>query len=168
MYPIKLHHKTLIHATITPQHMGAINPQRVAAKVSQTIREGKLVDLEDIIVSCGYSATTAKRSGMVTNTKAYKQAMAIEHRPLLEGIQAEINRIKLAISKKDLSQEDTRTLVYAMDIMTKNFQLLSGGATERQVFVLPSQVIGRNSIAITEDTKPVEQLPTPNDGSTKP
>ena len=132
--------------------MGAINPQKVALKVSETIRKGKLVNLEDIILETGYSKTTARKPKLVTNTKAYKATMAIEQAPLIEGIQAEINRVKLAMSKKDLSTQDYRTLTYAMDILTKNYQLLSGGATERQVFVLPSQVIERNSITIDNNT----------------
>lgn len=91
--------------------------------------------------------------------------MAIEQKPLLEGLQAEINRAKLALSRKDLSQEDARTLGYLMDIMIKNYQLLSGGATERQVFVLPSQVMGRN--AITESPQNDQKL-LPDNGSTEP
>ena len=133
--------------------MGAINPQRVAKKVSQTIQRGELVDLEDIIASVGYAASTAKRSGMVTNTKAYKATMAIMEKPLLEGIQAEINRLKLAMSKKDLMQEDYRTLAYGMDIQVKNYQLLSGGATERQVFVLPAEIMTKNAIEPSVEKK---------------
>lgn len=142
--------------------MGSINAQRVATKVSETIQMGKLVDLEDIIVSCGYSRATAKKPSLVTNTKAYQKILEIERKPLLDGLQAEINRVKLAISRKDLNQEDARTLGYLMDVYIKNYQLLSGGATERQVFVLPSEVIGRNKI----DTDEQKQLP--ENGSTEP
>ena len=141
--------------------MGSINAQRVALKVSETIRKGQLVDLEDIIISQGYSRSTAKSPALVLNTKAYKLAMEIERKPLLEGLQSEINRIKLAISRKDLSQEDFRTLAYGMDILIKNYQLLSGGATERQVFVLPSELIKRNDIVVKDN----KELPS---GSTEP
>lgn len=126
--------------------MGSINAQRVAMKVSETVKRGELVDLEDLIISCGYSKTTAKAPKRVTDTIAYRKAMAIEQKPLLEGLQSEINRVKLALSQKDLSKEDVRSLVYMMDIYTKNYQLLSGGATERQVFVLPSEVMAKNNI----------------------
>lgn len=127
--------------------MGSINAARVANKVSDTIAVGKLVDLEDIIISCGYSKATAKSPSLVTNTKAYKQVMEIRRRPLLEGLHEEINRMKLALSHKDMANEDARTIIYAIDILTKNYQLLSGGATERQVFVLPSEVLQRNAIS---------------------
>lgn len=144
--------------------MGSINATRVAMKVSETIKMGQLVDLEDIIISCGYSALTAKNPKMVLNTKAYKMAMEIERRPLLEGLQSEINRTKLALSRKDLAQEDARTLAYVIDILTKNYQLLSGGATERQVFILPSEVISKNAITVNAD----DQNKLTENGSTEP
>jgi hypothetical protein len=143
-------------------NMGSINAQRVAMKLSETVKAGKLVDLEDIIISCGYSATTAKRPKQVTETKAFKKTMEIQSKPLLEGLQSEINRMKLALSRKDLSQEDARTIIYGIDILVKNYQLLSGGATERQVFVLPSEVIKRNEIETSEDKQML------NNGSTEP
>ena len=133
--------------------MGAINPQKVALKVCETIAKNKLVDLEDIIISEGYAKSTAHNSYLVTRTKAYKATMAIQSQPLLEKLQGEINRAKLALSKIDLSTQSYRELVYGLDILIKNYQLLSGGATERQVFVLPSQVIDKNNIVIDNDSK---------------
>lgn len=137
--------------------MGSINATRLAGKVVEKIRKGELVNLEDLIVEVGYSKATAKHPTSITRTIAYRKALAIEQKPLIEGLQSEINRIKLALSQKDLTQEDVRSLVYMMDIYLKNYQLLSGGATERQVFVLPAEVMQKNSIESN-------QL----DGSTKP
>lgn len=126
--------------------MGSINATRLAHKVVDKIAKGELVNLEDLVIQVGYSKTTARHPTSVTRTIAYQKAMAIEQKPLLEGLQSEINRIKLAISQKDLSKEDLRSLTYTMDIYFKNYQLLSGGATERQVFVLPSEVMQKNNI----------------------
>lgn len=136
--------------------MGSINPQRVATKVIETIARGEKVDLEDIIISVGYAKATAHNPSMVTSSKAYKKTMALQSRPLVDGLAQEINRLKLAIEKRDLSKEEYKTLIQAIDVLTRNFQLLSGGATERQVFVLPSEVMERNDIKAVKEgsTKP--------------
>lgn len=131
--------------------MGSINAQRVAVKVSETIQRGEIVKLGEIIEKVGYSKQTALKPSLVTNTKSYKTTLELEKRPIIDGIQKEINRIKDAIAAKDLSNEEVRVLIYALDTLVKNYQLLSGGATERQVFVLPSEVLGRNKIETSKD-----------------
>jgi formylmethanofuran dehydrogenase subunit E-like metal-binding protein len=50
------------------------------------------------------------------------------------------------MSKKNKNKEEYRTLVGALDILTKNYQLLTGGVTSRNVFVLPSEVMDKNNI----------------------
>ncbi len=114
--------------------MGSINATVVAQKVSETIRRKKKVVLGDIIVDSGYSKETSLKPKLVTSTMAYKKALDVERKPLIERLDKEINAIELALSKKDKSKEEYRTLVGSLDIMIKNRQLLSGGATERQVF----------------------------------
>lgn len=142
--------------------MGSINAQQVAIKVSEAIRKGELVNLGKIIKNNGYTKQTSLAPQRVTNTKSYKKALELESRPLIAGMQSEINRIKDAMSKRDLGTEEYRALVYGLDILTKNYQLLSGGATERQVFVLPSQAMKRYEI---DESKP-DTLP--KDGSIEP
>jgi len=132
--------------------MGSINAQMSAIKVSETIRKGKKVILGDILKENGYSDATANSPSLVTKTKSYMTALELEKRPLLEGLQREINEIKQAMANKDKSKEEYRTLVGSLDIVTRNYQLLSGGATERQVFVLPSEVLEKNSIKEISDT----------------
>jgi hypothetical protein len=140
--------------------MGSLNPQRVAHKVIEKAASNEIINLGEIIASVGYSKAVSEHPHTVTRTKAYKQAMAISARPLIEGLQGEINRLKEAMSTKDLTKEEYRTLIVALDVLTRNYQLLSGGATERQVFVLPSEVLERNHIEVIEDKS--------KDGSTKP
>lgn len=126
--------------------MGSINAQRVAQKVSETIQKGELVKLGEIIENVGYAKTTSLKPELVTNTDSYKKALAIESKPIIDGLQAQINRYKEAIARKDLDNEELRVLTYSLDIAIKNYQLLSGGATERQVFVLPSELLEKNDI----------------------
>lgn len=130
--------------------MGSINAQAVAMEVSESIRLGKSVKLGKILKKKGYSDSTSLSPTLVTKTKSYKQAMAVEAKPIIEGMKLQIEKFKEALASRDLSGEETRSLVYALDIFIKNYQLLSGGATERQVFVIPSEVMDRHNITSGE------------------
>lgn len=127
--------------------MGSLNAQRAASKVIEKVRKGQKVKYGEILLDVGYSRSVSKRPSKVTDTKAYKTALSLETMPIIEGLLTEINEIKMAMAGKDKGQEEYRILVGSLDILTKNYQLLSGGATERQVFVLPSEVIERNTIS---------------------
>lgn len=110
--------------------MGSINAQIVAQKVSETIRAKKQVNLGKIILDSGYSKQTSLAPQRVTETLSYKKSLELEKRPLIEGIQKEISEIKDAMSKKNKNKEEYRTLVASLDILTKNYQLLTGGSTQ--------------------------------------
>lgn len=127
--------------------MGSLNAQKFANKVSEKVLKGELVNLGKIAREVGYSESVAKAPSHITNTKTYRTVA----KPLIEGLQSEIERVKLAMSKKDLCDEEYKVLVYSLDVLTKNYQLLSGGATERQVFVLPAEVLERNKIQADDE-----------------
>lgn len=131
--------------------MGSINAQRVAMKVSETIGKGKKVVLGDIIKENGYSEMTSLTPSRVTDTKSYKTTIALENKPMLERLEKQIQKFQTEIERRNLKGEDTRTLVGSLDIYIHNYQLLSGGATERQVFVLPSEVMEKNNIIESSD-----------------
>lgn len=137
-------------------NMGSIKAQKMAMKVSESIRGKKSRSYGEIAVEVGYSPNTAKKPKLITSTKAYKVALFTENAPLLAGLQKEINEIKSAMAMKDKTQEDYRVLASSLDTLIKNYQLLSGGATERQVFVLPSELLNRNEIKATNDPKLLE------------
>lgn len=144
--------------------MGSINAQQVALKVSGTIRKGKKVVLKDIIEGSGYSSVTANSPTIVTNTKSYKQALAVERKPLIEQLEEEIQAITLALSKKDKNKEEYRTLIGSLDIAIRNKHLLSGGVQNINVFVLPSEVMEKNNIIATKD---IDQLPSDTSAQTQ-
>lgn len=131
----------------------------MAKTVSEHIRSKRPFTYEKAAIQAGYSASTAKRSTQITRSKPYINAMIAENAPLLEGLQEEINAIKSAMRAKDKNKEEYRTLAGSLDIAIRNFQLLSGGATERQVFVLPSEIMQKNTI---------EQIEEPKHGSIEP
>ncbi len=124
--------------------MTSLNAQLVAQKVSETIRTGRRVVLGEIIRNSGYSRETSLKPKLVTNTRSYKTAI----RPVIDGIEREIQRIEETIAEKDFSSEEMRTLVYSLDILIKNYQLLSGGATSKEILVLPSEIIEKNDIKV--------------------
>ena len=120
------------------------------------VKKGELIKMNEIMKDVGYSPATCKHPEKVTETKTYK-----ENAPrLIEGIAPEIERIKRAMARKNLDNEEYKVLVASLDVLTKNHQLLSGAATERRVFVIPSEVIGRNDIDTSQ--------PLLENGSTEP
>lgn len=108
--------------------MASINALQAAKKVSEAVRKGKKVFIGEILREVGYSDQTSKSPQRVTETKTYKKAMG----NIIDGIAEEIERIKKAMSRKDLDAERYRDLSEVMDKLIKNQQLLSGGDTERQ------------------------------------
>lgn len=52
--------------------------------------------------------------------------------PIIEKMEKERDRLIQALSKKKLSKEKYRDMMEGIDKLTKNIQLLNGGATERQ------------------------------------
>lgn len=142
--------------------MGSMNVQRFAGKLAEKVGSGKLVNLGEIARDSGYSDMTAKTPTKITRTKTYR-ALA---KPLLDGLDEQIKILQQSIRDTDLTQEDLRSKTYAYDILVKNRQLLSGGATERQVFVMPSEVLTRNNITVTEVAKAMPDKG--NNGSTRP
>ena len=125
--------------------MSSLNAQLVAQKVSETIRTGRKVVLGEIIRNSGYSMETSLKPKLVTDTKSYKKAI----RPVIDGMESQIQRIKEAIASRDLEKEEYRTLIYSLDTFIKNHQLLSGGATSRQIFCIPSEIMEKNNIRVS-------------------
>ncbi len=76
-------------------------------------------------------------SGHILKTKQYQEKM----KPIKEQLEEERQRIIQQMKSKNLSKEKYKDLVESMDKITKNVQLLSGGATERIVSVSISQEI---------------------------
>jgi hypothetical protein len=78
-------------------------------------------------------------SGHILKTKQYKEKM----KPVVDQLIAERQRILNALIKKNLTKEEYKNLVDSLDKMTRNIQLLSGGATERVTTVEISEAIAK-------------------------
>lgn len=137
--------------------MGSISAQVLARKVSDTIRQGKRVKLKDLAIEAGYSKSSASRPQQITRTKSYQVAFALETKDIVDKIDRDIARFQEALASKKLKKEDTKTIVQSLDILIKNRQLLSGGATAN---------VGL-SIAISEHVAGKYAKTPQNDGDVK-
>lgn len=106
--------------------MGSINASLLAHKVSENIRNGKKVSVSAIMREIGYSYTTSLKPALATRTASYQKVM----KPFAEQLKAEIDRITLELSTRDLTKEKYEVLTIALDKLNKNFQLATGGNTD--------------------------------------
>lgn len=105
--------------------MSSINAENVAKTVIERVRKGKKVILGEIIESHGYAPSIATAPTKVTKTKSYQNAI----KPLVNQLETERQAIlnKLPEVRDDASYRD---LIDGLDKITKNIQLLTGGATD--------------------------------------
>ena len=106
----------------------AIRPRAVAREVLENLRQGKKPDIGKIALKHGYAETTAN-SGMIQTTKAYKEYLAEENAATAELMSIERSRAIAEMPAK-IKKARYRDLIDATDKLTKNHQLLTGGATE--------------------------------------
>lgn len=100
--------------------------KQVALEVLRKVRNGEIPNFQEIQQKYGYSESSAQ-SMKVKETKTYHDIM----QPVVEQLENQRQRAITAINNKDLNEEEYKDLVTSVDKFTKNIQLLSGGATER-------------------------------------
>ncbi len=127
--------------------MTSLNAEKMALRVSEAISAGKIVNLGKIARESGYSNSTSKRPSQMTRSKSYQGIM----KPLAEQLKSEIDRLASELVSRNLGEEKYETMAKSLDILNKNYQLITGGVTERKVLVLPSELINKN--AITHSTE---------------
>lgn len=103
--------------------MGSIAAKEVAREVVGTVGKGKRPNITKIAISKGYSPKTAN-AGKVQATKTYKAEIA----PLVQRLEEERDAIVKALKSKR-GKAKYRDLIDGLDKITKNLQLLTGGAT---------------------------------------
>jgi len=107
--------------------MASENAKAVAQEVIERVRKGEKVNFQEIQQNHGYSEASAK-SMKAKETDTYQK----EIKPLVDRLKDEIDRIQLEMSSRDLTPEKLRDLSDILDKYVKNYQLLSGGATENK------------------------------------
>ncbi len=108
--------------------MTSIPAQEVAKEVLNTVRNGEIPNLQKIQRKHGYSRNSAK-SMKATETNTYKEIIEKGQEVVVAQLEEERTEI-LKRMKKTRNKAKYRDLTYAMDIVTKNHQLLTGGKTE--------------------------------------
>lgn len=110
-----------------PANKRSLNAKAVAQDVIESIRTGKKTNISTIVANRGYAKSTIHNPQRVTNTLSYKE----EIEPVVEQLIKLRQRVINAMMKKDLEIEQFNHLNDSADKLTRNIQLLSGGATEK-------------------------------------
>lgn len=97
--------------------------KQVAQEVIDTVRKGKIPNVGAISVKHGYSVASAKANKAV-KTQTYQAAI----KPFVQKLEEERERAIDAMAGKIVGAK-YRDLSDAIDKLTKNHQLLTGGAT---------------------------------------
>lgn len=105
--------------------------EAVAKEVIKTVRNGQIPNFQKIQKKHGYSDKSAKTM-VAKRTKTYKKAIA----PFEALLNKEISKIQLEMARRDISEEKYKDLSEVLDKLYKNYQLATGGATERTEFTL--------------------------------
>lgn len=105
--------------------MASIAAKNVAREVLETVRRGKRPVLGKIIRKHGYAKTTSTVPTQVTNTKSYQEGIA----PIVEAMMNERDEV-IKRMKKIRNKAKYRDMTDALDKLTKNIQLLTGGKTD--------------------------------------
>lgn len=132
--------------------MASENARKVAKKVLENLGKGKKIVLGDILKESGYADNTASNPKNVTETKTFQEAVL----PVVKRLEKERDRAIVALSNKDLTAERYHDLVDGLDKLTKNIQLLSGGATERVAIPISNEFI-QDSNRDSQDSETQEE-----------
>lgn len=103
------------------------NAKAVAEEVRRKVIKGEKVVMGKIIKKHGYSDGISKQPIRVRKTQSYQE----EIKPIVSQMERERQRVITEMERKDLTEIQYGELARALDTFTKNIQLLSGGATER-------------------------------------
>lgn len=129
--------------------MGSINAENVAKDVLETIRKGEKVVLGKIIQKNGYSVATSTVPPLVTRTKSYQKVID----PVAKRWIRLRDKLTKELERKDLAEESMRDITDTIDKLTKNIQLVTGGATAN-VAVMGVEINVRKDSAIHDSRIP--------------
>ena len=114
----------------------------------------KVVSYAQVMREAGYSENTIVAPQKLTNSVAYKREIL----PLIKRLEDERDRAIDLMSKK-IGKATYRDMSDAIDKLTKNIQLLSGGATDTHLVInISKEIAQKNSIQEqAQDTPIIEQ-----------
>ena len=89
-------------------------------------------NLGDLIIEAGYSKASAKNPKLIFKSEDIKDGL----KDFVSQLEDRRQRAITYITDSKLEKAQARDLAYIVDIFTKNHQLLSGGATSREIIEL--------------------------------
>lgn len=107
--------------------MASERAKNAARLVLERTGKGKRVVMGEILREVGYGEGTIVNPQQVTETDSFKSVI----NPFVAKMEKERDRVIQAMAGKELDVVQYSHLTNAIDSMTKNIQLLSGGETER-------------------------------------
>lgn len=120
--------------------------------MTQTIRHkrlakniGKSRSLKEAMIKSDYSPSYAEKGqGQIKKTEGFQEAVE----PVLDRYLREEKRLLDAAEKKDLTQEQYRTVIDSLDKVRKQIQLLSGGSTGNigMIIQISQEIANKNGI----------------------
>ena len=105
--------------------MGSLSAKNVAKDISESVGKGKKIILGEILKKNGYSESTSKTPSRVTETISFKE----EINPVVRAMERERDAA-IKMMSKVRNKAKYRDFADAIDKLTKNIQLLTGGRTE--------------------------------------
>jgi len=106
--------------------MPSENAINVANDVLENLRKHKKVNKGQIILKRGYAPSVATAPTVVTNTKSYQSVIS----PVVDQMVRARDRALKEINSRDLNIVQYADLVTAINKLSHDIQILSGGATE--------------------------------------
>lgn len=102
--------------------------------------EGETKTLKNMLSEAGYSESIQKNPYLILEGEAVQEGLADAAKDL-ELLRANaLNELKA----RDISEERYADVIKAVDTLTKNHQLLTGGETERNLQPLLVKIIGKD------------------------
>lgn len=127
--------------------MATENQKIVIEKIKSKVGKGKISVSKEMRGI--YADSVAKIPGKLTKSKGFQEEM----KPVVEQMEKERQRA-ISLLKTKISKAQYHQLVDGIDKLTKNIQLLSGGATEKLVLEIPKAVADTfNLDAINRETR---------------
>lgn len=105
--------------------MPTLKQKRAVEKILENTRTGGTKG--DALKKAGYSEEMAKQPSVVLESEGFKEAAE----PFVKQMEKERQRLITSMTSKDLDKVAYSDHAKALDTLTKNIQLLTGGATER-------------------------------------
>lgn len=115
--------------------MATIRQKKLAKKITENYRNKKVKNKGELLKECDYSEETTKQPSRILESKGIQE----ELKPFIDQLEKERQRLLNSIKTKDLDKVSYDKAVNSLDTLTKNIQLLSGGATSRDEMTISKE-----------------------------